>query len=70
MSNCDCQDPIKDVGNFNSNFDCRKNIGNGQIITTVAATTAKIFFAPRAVGIEQNALLVSTAFRYLLSFTM
>ena len=41
------------------------------IITTVAAATAGIFFGVRAVDVEQqNALLVSTAFAYVLSLAM
>ena len=76
MSSCDCQenieDPMKDASNFDckkkigngliitikdaSNFYCKKSIkhpiGDGQIITTIAATTAGIFFALMAVKID------------------
>ena len=52
-----------------SNFDRKKNIGDRLIITTVAATT--IFFALRAVNVEQpKVLLVSTAVACLLSLPM
>ena len=62
MSSCDCQenideDPIKDASH-----------GDGLIISTVAAITTGIFFALRALGVEQqNALLVSTSFVYGIS---
>ena len=58
----------KDAGNFDYRKIIKGPIGDGLIITTVAAATAGIFFGLRTVDIEQqNALLVSTAFTYVLS---
>ena len=56
MSNCSCQKNIK------------KPIGDGLLITTVAATAAGIFFGLRAVGVrQQSALLTSALLVYLMS---
>ena len=71
-SNFDCKKNIGDRLIINiigaSNFDHKKNIGDGLIITMVTATTAGIFFALRMVGVEQqNALLVSTTFAFVMS---
>ena len=52
MSNCDCQKNIKNPINDGSTVDTtapKKPIGDGPLITTVAATTAGIFFGLRAV---------------------
>ena len=71
MSSCDCQENIEDPMKDASNFDREKNIGNGLIITTIAATTAGMSFALRAVNVEQpKALLASTALACLLSLPM
>ena len=42
MSNCDCPENIK------------KPIGDGLLITTIAATVAGIFFGLRRVGVGQQ----------------
>ena len=56
MSNCDCQKNLK------------KPIGDGLLITTVAATTTGIFFGLRGVGVgQQGALLTSALLVYLVS---
>ena len=65
MSSCNRQENIEDPIRDASNFDCKKNIGNGLIIT------AGIFLALRAVNVEQpKALLVSTALACWLSLPM
>ena len=72
MSNCDCQKNIKKPINDGSTVDAtatKKPVGDGTLITTIAATTARIFFGLRAVGMGQHdALLTSTSLVYLLSF--
>ena len=72
MSNCDCQKNIKKPINDGSTLDAtaaKKAIGDGPLITTVATTTAGIFFGLRAVGMGQhNELLTSTSLVYWLSF--
>ena len=71
MSSCNRQENIEDPIRDASNFDCKKNIGNGLIITAVAATTTGIFLALRAVNVEKpKALLVSTALACWLSLPM
>ena len=72
MSNCDCQENIKKPINDECTIDgtaARKPIGDGRLITTVAATSGAIFFGLRAVDMGQyNALLTSTSLVYVLSF--
>ena len=68
MSNCDCQKNIKNPINDGSTVD-KKPIGDGPLITTVAATTAGIFFGLRAVDMGQhNALITSRLLVYLLPY--
>ena len=71
MSNCDCQKNIKKPINDGFTVDATavtKPIGDGLLITIVAATAAGIFYALRAAGVEQNnALLTSKSLVYLLS---
>ena len=46
-----------------------KPFGDGMIISTVAATTAVIFFGLRLVGVRQgNVLLTSTFLAWFMSF--
>ena len=55
MSNCDCKS-------------IKKPIGDGLLITTVAATAAEIFFGLTAVVVgQQGALLTSMLLVYLMS---
>ena len=72
MSNCDCQKNIKNPINDGSTVDTtapKKPIGDGPLITTVAATAAGIFFGLRAVDMGQhNALITSRWLVYLLPF--
>ena len=68
MSNCDChcgcQENIDDEATVSE-----KPIGDGLLITTIAAMTVGIFFGLRAVGAAQHdALLTSTSFVWLMSF--
>ena len=59
-SNLDCKKKIgngliitiKDASNFYCKINIKHPIGDGQIITTIAATTAGIFFALIAVKID------------------
>ena len=60
MSNCDCQENIEN----------EKSIGDGVFITTIAATTAGMFFSLREIGVEQHdALLASTSLVWLMSLS-
>ena len=72
MSNCDCQENIKKPINDECTIDgtaARKPIGDGRLITTVAATSGAIFFGLRTVDMGQyNSLLTSTSLVYLLAF--
>ena len=72
MSNCDCQKNIKKSINDQCTIDAtaaKKPIGDGRLVTTVAATSGRIFFGLRAVDMGQyNSLLTSTSLVYLLSF--
>ena len=55
MSNCDCKS-------------IKKPIGDGLLITTVAATAAEMFFGLTAVVVgQQGALLTSMLLVYLMS---
>ena len=71
MSNCDCQKNIKKPINDGSTVDATavtKPIGDGLLITIVAATAAGIFYALWAADVGQNnALLTSKSLVYLLS---
>ena len=64
MSDCDCQKIIKtpiDDGSTVSAMAAKKPIGDGLLITNVASTTVRIFYAlRRAVG-QHNALITSTS---------
>ena len=64
MSDCDCQKNIKtpiDDGSTVSAMAAKKPIGDGLLITNVASTTVRIFYAlRRAVG-QHNALITSTS---------
>ena len=72
MSNCDCQKNIEKPINDRYTVDttaAKEPIGDGPLITNVAATTVRIFFGLRAVGMGQHdALLTPRSFVYLLSF--
>ena len=71
MSSCDHQENIEEPIKDASNFDCKKNICDGLIITTLVATTDGIFFALRVICVRQRkALLVSMAVAYLLPLSM
>ena len=49
-------------------MDNEKSIGDGPLITTIAAATVGIFFSLRAIGLVQHdALLMSTSFVWLMS---
>ena len=65
MSDCDRQKNNKeptDDGSTVRATTAKKHIGDGLIITTVATTTAVIFFALSLVGMRQgNVLLTSTS---------
>ena len=65
MSNCHCQKNIKKLIHDWSTVDAtaaKKPIGDGLLITTVAATIFEVFYALRAAGVGQpNALLTSTS---------
>ena len=57
MRDCDCQKNNKKPIDDGSTIDgtaAKKHIGDGLIITTIAATTAVIFFGPRLVGMRQG----------------
>ena len=66
MSDCeDCQNKNNDGADTTA---AKKPIGDGLIITTVATTTAVIFFGLRLVGMRQgNALLTSTSLALFMS---
>ena len=61
---CNCQEKIDDV----EATVAEKPIRDGLLITTVAATTVRIFFSLRAMGLVQHdALLASTSLVWLMS---
>ena len=71
MSDCDRQKNNKKVIGDGSTVDAtaaKKLIGDGLIITTVAATTAVMFFILRLVGMRQgHALLTPTSLACFMS---
>ena len=71
MSNCDCQENIKkpiEDGPTVAAKTAEKPIGDGLIITTVAATTVGIFFGLRAIdAVQHDALITPTLLVWLMS---
>ena len=68
MSNCDCQENIKKPFEDGPTTDNEKSIGDGPLITTIAAATVGIFFSLRAMGLVQHdVLLMSASFVWLMS---
>ena len=66
MSNCHCQENIDDDV---ATTVTEKPIGDGLLITAVAAMTVGVFFGIKAMSTAQNdALLTSTSFVWLMSF--
>ena len=60
MSNCDCQENIKKSVEDGPATVAEKPIGDGLIITTVAATVVGIFFGLRAIGVVQHDALITS----------
>ena len=71
MSDCDCQESIKkpiEDGPTVAAAVTEKSIGDGVLITTVAATAIRIFFGLREIGaVQHDALLTSTSLVWLMS---
>ena len=66
---CDCQENINDDETTITTTVTEKPIGDGLLITTMAAMTVRIFFGLKAMGAAQHdALLTSTSFVWLMSF--
>ena len=64
MRACDCQKNIKKP----NAGDVKKPIGDGLLITTVASTTVRIFYALRATDVGQhNTLIRSTSLACFMS---
>ena len=68
MSNCDYQENIDDDEATVATTVAEKPIGDGLLITTIAATIAGIFFGLRAMGgVVNDALIISTSLVWLMS---
>ena len=68
MSNCDCQEKIKKPIEDGPATVAEKPIGDGLLITTIAATAAGMLSGLRVMGAGQhNALLTSMSMVWLFS---
>ena len=69
MSDCDCKKNIKKpIDDGSTVDDVKKPIGDGLIITTVASTTVRIFYALRATDVGQhNTLIISPSLACFMS---
>ena len=67
-SHCDCQENIDDDEATEAVTVTEKSIRDGLLITTIAATTVRIFVSLRAMGVVQNdALITSMSLALLMS---
>ena len=70
----DCQENIKEstgYGTVMAATDAKKPIGDGPLITAIAATTVGIFFGLRAMDVGQHdALVTSTSLVWLFSLLL
>ena len=67
-SHCDCQENIDDDETTEAATVTEKSIRDGLLITTIAATTVRIFVSLRAMGVVQNdALITSMSLALLMS---